>query len=328
MPRRTLLIALAAVLAGAALLWLFVFRDARPTFDAERALRDVAWQVDNGPRAPGSPGHRRTQQALADTLRRYADRVAEQGFDYTDRRDTATTYRGVNISASFNLDPDAGKRILLAAHYDTRPVADQDPDPQKRTQPVPGANDGASGVAVLLELARLLHAHPPDVGVDLALFDLEDLGTTANTDSSSTATAKADTAAADSAAANPFAIGSEYFAAHSGGYRPAFGILLDMVCDKDLRLPQEANSLAYARPIVEKVWAAADEVGAAAFVDERGRAVMDDHVPFLRRGIPFVDLIHLPFPSYWHTTEDTPDKCSAESLQQVGDVLVEVVYSE
>ena len=328
MPRRSLLIVLSAALAGAALLWLLVFRDARPTFDAERALRAVVWQVENGPRAPGSPGHRRTQQALVDTLRRYADRVAEQRFDYTDRRDTVTTYRGVNISASFNLDPDAGQRILLAAHYDTRPVADQDPDPEYRTQPVPGANDGASGVAVLLEMARLLHAHPPDVGVDLALFDLEDLGTAASADTARADSSGADAAASDSAAANPFAIGSEYFAAHSGGYRPAYGILLDMVCDENLRLPQEANSLAYARPIVEKVWAAADEVGATAFVDERGRAVMDDHVPFLRRGIPFVDLIHLPFPSYWHTSEDTPDKCSAESLQQVGDVLVEVVYSE
>src|SRR5690606_32148742 len=159
---------------------------------------------------------------------------------------------------------------------------DRDPDPAKRSRPVPGANDGASGVAVLLEIARILHANPLGIGVDMILFDLEDLGT-------------AEQVEADAAEARiPFAIGSAAFVRNNPTYRPTFGILLDMVGDRNLRIPKEGYSRAYAPRIVEKVWAAAERVGAEAFVDEPGGAVEDDHVPFLRAGIPMVDLIHLP----------------------------------
>src|SRR5690606_22984696 len=124
------------------------------------------------------------------------------------------------------------------------------------------------------------------------------------------------------------AIGSAAFAEAYPAYRPAYGILLDMVCDRDLRIPKEAHSVAYARAVVDRVWAAARRVGADAFVDEPGQAVVDDHVAFLRRGIPVVGLIHTPFPATWHTTADTPDRCSAASLQQVGEVVLEVIYGE
>lgn len=278
----------------------------RPAFDGEQALREVAKQVELGSRAPGVKERCLTHSHLLVTLNRYAGQVDEQRFVYTDPHNPARVYAGANLFASFN--PDLDQRIMLAAHWDTRPVADQEADPLKRAQGVPGANDGASGVAVLLEMARLLHAHPPPVGVDLVLFDLEDMG------SDETQT--------------PFAIGSAQFVKHNPDYRPAYGVLLDMVCDKNLRIPKEAWSWAYARSVVEHIWAAARRTGAHAFIDAPGMSVVDDHLAFLKRGIPVVDLIHTPFPPYWHTTRDTPDKCSAQSLQQVGDVLVELIYGE
>ncbi|NKB72317.1 MAG: M28 family peptidase [Candidatus Latescibacteria bacterium] len=293
--------------------WL-LYHDTKPKFNAERAFEDIVRQVEFGPRVPGLEGHRQARLYLVETLRQYADQVGQQQFTYTDRRDSLQTFAAANIIASFNLESEGNKRVMLAAHWDTRPRADQDPDPLNQTLPVPGANDGASGVAVLLEMARLLHSDPPDIGVDIILFDLEDMGDSDYTDSAETK--------------NPFAIGSEYFAQNNAHYRPSYGILLDMVCDKNLRIPKEANSVALAKPIVDKIWQAADRVGASAFIDEQGIAVVDDHIAFLKRGIPVVDLIHTPFPSYWHTVADTPEQCSAGSLQQVGDVLVEVIYSE
>jgi glutaminyl-peptide cyclotransferase len=310
---RAVAIAGAAAVMIAALLWFLLARKTKPSFNADRAFRDLVAQVELGPRAPGTEGHQRALQMLLDTLGRYADRVVEQPFTYTHPGDSTLTYQGTNVIASFNLDPGTTRRVMLAAHWDTRPMADQDPDSSRRTQPVPGANDGASGTAVLLEMARLLNEQPPGVGVDLTFFDLEDVG---------------EDMPEDSAAAVPFAIGSEAFAANSQGYRPAYGILVDMVCDRNLRIPKEGYSVARAGAVVDRVWAAAERVGAKAFLNQVGPPIYDDHVAFLRRGIPVIDLIHTPFPSYWHTTADTPDQCSPASLQQVGDVLVEVIYSE
>ena len=308
-----------AIIAGA---WIVFFRDVNPPFNGEHALEDIQTQVAFGPRIPGSEGHERTRAFLVETFERYAEQVGEQTFTYIDRHDTTHIVEGVNIVASFNLKPRKQKRVMLAAHWDTRPFADRDLTESNRSLPVPGANDGASGVAVLLEMARVFAAEPPDIGVDIILFDLEDMGDNSNDQST-------EEAALDSVTVrNPFAIGSEYFAEHQPEYRPEYGVLLDMVCDANLRIPKEANSVRYARPIVDKVWAAANEVGASAFIDEQGQAIMDDHFAFLQRGIRVVDLIHWPFPSYWHTVRDTPDKCSAESLQQVGEVLVELIYNE
>lgn len=281
----------------------------RPDFSGERAFVHVERQVAFGPRLPGSEAHRQARAYFLDTLGAHADRVVEQPFTYT-TPDSVHTFTGTNIVASFNLEPERGRRVLLAAHYDSRPTADQDPDPARRSEPVPGANDGASGVAVLLELARHLGQHPLSIGVDIVLFDLEDLGEADRTDSTGV----------------PFAIGSEMFVAANPQYRPAWGVLLDMVGDANLRIPQEAYSLRYARPVLERVWAAAERVGAASFLDVLGPAVYDDHVPFLRQGIPVVDLVHAPFPPYWHTTADTPDKLSPASLEEVGTVLIELLY--
>ena len=276
-----------------------------------------------GARVPGSPAHTATRRWLVARLDSLGASVSEQAITYTSRRDPARRYEGVNIIASTRLD--APTRILLAAHWDSRATADEDPDPARRSDPVPGANDGASGVAVLLEIARLLQAHPlpQNVGIDLVLFDLEDIGEQIG---EAEAARLAQGGAGDSLRV-PFAVGSQAFVADNPQYRPQFGILLDMVGDTDLRIPKEGYSARYAAPIVDQIWAAARRVGATAFVDENGPAIEDDHIAFLQVGIPVVDLIHAPFPATWHTTADTPDRVSAASLQQVGGVLVELLWS-
>ncbi len=308
----------ALLLAGggvltAALLGIFAWKYffSKPAFDGQRAFAYLQQQCDFGPRAPDSEGHRRCGDFLVAELGKFADKVWEQQFDYRDKKDTSRVYQGRNIVASFNLKPAMGFRVMLCAHWDTRPWADKDPDPANRLLPVPGANDGASGVAALLEMARILHGRRPDFGVDIVLFDLEDLGDY--------------NAEAFPDSLNPFCIGSEHFAANRRDYRPRYGILLDMVGEKDLLIKKEAISRAQAPHLMDRVWAAARKVGAGAFVDETGVALQDDHVSFLKRGIPVIDLVDFEYP-HWHTVSDTPDKCSAASLQQVGDVLVEMIY--
>ncbi len=290
--------------------WMLTRPQPSPTFDAQRAYRMVERQTDFGPRVPGTDAHEAARQWLVSDLQSRADRIVEQRLAVP--LATGDTLHGSNIIASWNLD--APRRILLSAHWDSRPVADNDPDSLRHAQPVLGANDGASGVAVLLEMARLLDEHERDgeAGVDIVLFDLEDLGTIG-------------TSVPDSLRV-PFAIGSEIFVRDNPQYRPAWGILLDMVGDTNLRLPQEGFSVRYAPEVVDRVWAAARRVGATAFVDEVGPPIQDDHVPFLRQGIPVVDLIQTPFPSTWHTTADTPENVSAESLGQIGRVLVELLW--
>lgn len=308
---------LLALLAG--LVW-WTQRPQTPAFDADRAYADVRAQTAFGPRVPGTPAHDATCRWLVARLDSLAPRVTEQPVAFQDPGDSTRVLRGTNVVASFA--PDAPRRVMLAAHWDSRPFADQDPDPAKHTQPVLGANDGASGVAVLLEMARLLQATPlPDgTGVDLVLFDLEDLGE--NVSEEEEEYGVPDTTRL------PFAIGSAEFVRTNPGYRPAWGVLLDMVGDPGLLIPQEGYSVRYARPVVERVWAAARRVGADAFADGLGPAIEDDHVPFLAQRIPVVDLIHVPFPNTWHTTSDTPENVSAASLGQVGRVLAELLWGE
>jgi Zn-dependent M28 family amino/carboxypeptidase len=211
-----------------------------------------------------------------------------------------------NVIASFNAEKE--ERVLLCAHWDSRPWADQDPQVENRDKPILGANDGASGVAVLLEIARNIQKSEPLYGVDIILFDGEDSGLPGQSET--------------------YALGSQYFAQNKDfRYQPKYGILLDMVGDKDLQIYQEKNSLAYAPQIVEMVWNRAQELGFPAFIPTPGYEVTDDHLPLLRVGIPTIDIIDFDY-DYWHTLEDTPDKCSPESLKQVGQVVLSLLYEK
>lgn len=290
----------------------------RPLFDANRAFADLEKQCQFGPRNPGSDGHRQCLEFLVEELGKTCDHVRRQTFVYVDKRDSSKIIEGTNIIASINLEPAAKKRVMLGAHWDTRPWADKDSDSSRRHLPILGANDGASGVAVLLEVARAIKQQPLDIGVDILLFDLEDYGE--------------HNAELFPDSLNPYCIGSEYFARQNKTYFPAYGIIVDMVGDRNLDLPIENYSYANAKEVVNKVWGAAKRLGKPAFRQSIEEAIYDDHIPFQRIGIPCIDIIDFNYPDethrYWHTHQDTPDKCSKESLQQVGDVLLEVLYSE
>ncbi|UCH82628.1 MAG: M28 family peptidase [Candidatus Latescibacterota bacterium] len=273
-------------------------------FTGEAAWRYLIAQCDLGPRPPASPAHRQSIRLIAKHLEAQGAVVSFQRFEladpYSDR-----TLELINIIGSFS--PEESKRVLLAAHYDTRPWADQEEVDSLRQQPILGANDGASGVAVLLELADIVGEHPPEgTGVDLVFFDGEDYGKAEDLDH--------------------FLLGSKYFAANLGGYRPQWGILLDMVGGAGARIHQEANSLAKEPELTRALFARAEALGLDVFVAQRGQPVYDDHIPLLMAGIPIVDLIEFPY-RYWHTLDDTPDKCSKETLRQVGTLVADFLYN-
>jgi hypothetical protein len=278
-----------------------------PKFDGSRAFAQLEKQVGFGPRVPNTPAHMNCLGYLENEMRRYADAVELQPFTHPGYDGNALEL--TNLIASFNLK--TASRILLCAHWDSRPRADQDSNPQNRSKPVPGANDGASGVAVLLEIARILKSQPPPIGVDVVLFDGEDYGKEGDLDN--------------------YLLGSRYFAHNKpSSFLPMYGILLDMVGDAQLEIPKERNSLRLAPDIVDLVWSVARDVGSTAFVNAAGQDVFDDHIPLNQVGIKTIDLIDFHYPDethmYWHTVEDTPDKCAPESLEQVGTVLLHLIY--
>ena len=274
-----------------------------PSFDAESAYAQVEAQLGFGPRNPGSPGHRKARDYLVAQLSKYADSVEEQDFIFVDGGKKIPM---TNILAIF-VPTDPGEnleKVMLGAHWDTRPFADQDPDPANQGIPIMGANDGASGVAVLIEIARVLSIKRPPREIIIALFDGEDYGVDLD----------------------KFFIGSRYLAQNLGDYRPDYGILVDMVGDKNLNIFKEVFSQTGAPEIVEKVWNAADKLGYEEFRPNTKYSIMDDHIPFLNVGVKFIDIIDFDYP-YWHTLQDTIDKIDAKSLKIVGDVLLEVIYS-
>jgi glutaminyl-peptide cyclotransferase len=269
-------------------------------FDGTRAFALLQEQCDFGPRFPGSEGHAKTRQYLLDKLLEQTVFVKTQNFIHPAQN---VEMQMTNIIASFH--PDKKKRVLLCAHWDTRPFADKDPDSTLRKHPVPGANDGASGVAVLLEVARIISLREPSWGVDIVFFDAEDGGEEGDLPG--------------------YCLGSTHFAGNLGDYRPEFGILLDMIGDKELTVYKEGYSYSYATRYVELIWSKAKGLGLSCFKDSVKHTVYDDHVPLLNAGIPTIDLIDFDYP-YWHTTSDTPDKCSPESLQKIGDLILEILY--
>jgi Zn-dependent M28 family amino/carboxypeptidase len=274
-------------------------------FDAQRAFAILEKQCEFGPRPPGSAAHRQTQRYLFTELQKYADNVELQPCQY---EVDGVTLRLNNILAEFGPkvvtgEEPSGDTLLLAAHWDTRPFADRDPKPENQNKPILGANDGASGVAVLLEIARVLSLHPPPRRVVIVLFDGEDYGRSVD----------------------DMFIGSRFFAQNLGKWRPDYGILLDMVGDKDLSLPIERYSWEANREFTEAIWNRASTLGLVPFQQRLGMAILDDHVPLIRVGIPMVNIIDFTY-SYWHTVEDTVDKCSPKSLEVVATLVMSIIY--
>jgi glutaminyl-peptide cyclotransferase len=269
-------------------------------FDGEQAFAMLKKQVSFGPRVPGSEAHGACLQWLVETLGGYTTHVEKQQFMGTNPGWKIPMY---NVIARFN--PDAEKQVVVCAHWDTRPTADEDLNPDNRSTAIDGANDGASGVAVLLELARVFSKRPPQIGVTLIFYDGEDIGPDITN----------------------MLLGSAHWALHQIPEKPAYGILLDMIGDKDLRVPVESYSLEMAKPIVKKVYGMAERLGMEeTFPYVEGLMISDDHVAMNQHGVPTIDLIDFTYP-YWHTLKDTVDKCSAQSLQKVG-TLVEAVLRE
>ncbi|MCI0706639.1 MAG: M28 family peptidase [Ignavibacteriae bacterium] len=280
-----------------------------PEFDSQSAFKYLTTQTDFGPRNPGSQGHRACLTFLQTELSKYAEAVTVQNFSGADYK--GKQYQLTNVVSSFNLQ--ATDRILLTAHWDTRPWADEDANTAKHNTPVLGANDGASGVAVMLEIARVLKQQPPPIGVDIVLFDGEDIGKSGSLDT--------------------WCLGSKHFArTKATGFNPRFAINIDMIGDKMLAIPREEYSEQNVPDVVNMIFSIAGKLNLHQFADKRGSAVYDDHIPLNDVGIRAVDLIDFNYPDetnrYWHTTEDTPDKCSAESLGAVGKVLLYVIYSK
>jgi len=271
-----------------------------PAPNGARAFADLEAQVRCGPRVPNSPSAVCARRFLLEEFGRHAARVALQEFAVADPYG-GDTLRLANVLAHFR--PEIPARVLVGAHYDSRPWADRDTG-SARALAVPGANDGASGVAVLLELARILSGWNPGVGVDLVCFDGEDYGREGDFEF--------------------YLLGSKHFAATLGAYRPRAMILLDMVGERGARFPIEGTSAAHAPELTRLVHAVAESLGARCFVPERGPAIMDDHVPFLMAGIPSVDIIDIQYPE-WHTTRDLADRCDPETLAEVARVVLHVL---
>lgn len=269
-------------------------------FDAERAFSDLKKQVDFGPRVPNTDGHAKTRDWILSEFKKITGNSARQDFT---RNVNGKTLRMSNLVTRIN--PEAKKQVMLCAHWDTRPTADMEIDPVKQRKPIPGANDGASGVAVLLEVARALAAKPPAIGVQIVLFDGEDYGPGLE---------------------NMF-LGARHYARTPALPKPDYAILIDMIGDKDLGIWREANSEQVAPEINDKVWKAAEALGVKAFQYGVKHTIQDDHIPLQEAGWKAIDLIDFDY-APWHTLDDTVDKCSPASLKAVGDVLLKVVYDE
>jgi Zn-dependent M28 family amino/carboxypeptidase len=288
-----------------------------PNFNADSCYTYIEKQLSFGPRVPNTEAHKATAAWLTATLKRFTPNVVVQSarlkaFD-------GTTLDAQNIIASFN--PDKRGRILLCAHWDSRPFADHDPDPANRQKPVPAANDGGSGVAVLLEIARQMQQHSPEMGVDIVLFDAEDYGEPQELQGTTE---------------DSWALGSQYWSKnpHVPGYTARFGILLDMVGAANPAFTMEGSSMYYAPDIMRKVWNVADRLGFDAyFLNRKSGPITDDHV-YVNENlrIPTIDIIDYDpdrpkgFFDQWHTVDDNISHISKETLKAVGQTVITVVY--
>jgi Zn-dependent M28 family amino/carboxypeptidase len=274
-------------------------------FDGTSAFRYVETQVGFGPRIPGTEAHRKMAAWLDSLLRARADTLIVQRWKHvTVKGDTLPL---VNFLARYN--PAAEKRILFLAHWDSRPHADG-PNSKDSSAAVPGANDGGSGVALLLGITDVLERTPPGIGVDLLFVDGEDYGDFTKTP-------------------QDVLIGSKYYAANQApGPKPMYAVLFDLVADKELQIYQEGNSLVGAPEVVSLVWDTAKELGlGGTFISSPRHTLIDDHLELQKAGLRAIDVVDFDYP-YWHTPDDTVDKVSAQSLQIVGDVALALIRRE
>ena len=281
-------------------------------FNGEAARGYVKAQLDFGARVPGTEAHRKAGDWITEQMRQRADTVIEQRWNHVTAKGDTLPLR--NVFARFR--PQATTRVLYVTHWDSRPISDQSDDPAKRALPVPGANDGASGVGLFIALGDILKRTPPTVGVDLLFVDGEDYGTFGppNVD---------------------VLLGSTYFAANlPDGYQPIFGVLWDMIGDAELEIPQEGYSVERAPEVVSRVWDTAAKLGYQRYFPPRvGMSITDDHIPLLDKGLRVIDVIDIDYlgppggskPNYHHTPDDTLDKISARSLKIVGDVAYSLI---
>ena len=311
------LVSLVAVLSSCDM---FGASRARTAFRGDSALAYAQAQVNFGPRVPGTDAARRAGDWIVAQMRKRADTVIVQQWTHVTLKGDSLPMR--NVLARFK--PALSQRVLYITHWDTRPTADQEFNFGDRQRPIPGANDGASGVGLFVALADVLKKTPPDVGVDLLFVDGEDYGSFDEYD--------AETGEGD------VLIGSTYFADHlpSADYKPMFGVLWDMIGDKDLNILQEQISAEKAPEVVSRVWQTAKDLGYDKyFIPQVYGPITDDHVPLLKKGLRVIDVIDIDYgplgpngqanPNFHHTLQDTMDKISAKSLQVVGDVAATLV---
>lgn len=291
-----------------------------PAFHADSAYRYVKEQVDFGPRVPNTAAHRACGDYLIARLRQFGAKVYVQEADLVAYDNTIL--KGRNIIGAYN--PDSRRRVLLCAHWDSRPYADEERNKKRQQEPILGANDGASGVGILLEIARLMQQQAPAIGVDIVFFDAEDYGIP----SFYRGNYKADT----------WCLGSQYWARvpHVQGYNARFGILLDMVGGRGATFFRERFSQRTASEQVKKIWDTAHRLGFGAFFPrEDGTEVTDDHVYVYNLArIPCVDIINYDpkadtgFGDFWHTHHDNMDIIDPATLNAVGRTVMEVIYNE
>jgi len=275
--------------------------------DGDRAYRYLKDICAIGPRPAGSEANARQRELVAKHFREHGATVREQPFSGQDPRSGARVNM-VNLIGSWH--PERTQRVLLGAHYDTRPFPDEDPNPANRTKPFIGANDGASGVALLMEIAHHLKDLPTQWGVDLVLFDGEEI-----------------VYGRGQFQEGEYFLGSKEFAqqyardvdAGRTKVRYVSALVLDMIGDRNLQIDQEENSVSLQPGLVREVWTVARRLQASAFRSRVGRGVLDDHLPLNNAGIPAIDIIDFDYP-HWHTAQDVPEHCSGASLEEVGRV--------
>lgn len=288
-----------------------------PQFNADSAYNFVQAQVDFGPRVPNTKQHIDCGEFLAQKLQEFGAKVTNQYADLIAYDGTILKAR--NIIGAYK--PESKKRLLLFAHWDTRPFADHDPDAKNHRSPILGANDGASGVGVLLEIARQINMQQPQLGIDIIFFDAEDYG--APQDYTGNAT-------------NDYGLGSQYWSRypHVENYNARFGILLDMVGGRDAQFLREGTSEEYASHINRKVWKTARELGYGNyFIDKKTGGVVDDHFYVNKYArIPSIDIIpsdeNYSFGSFWHSMADNMSIIDKETLKAVGQTVLTIIYNE